>query len=185
MTVIQLGTIEGRRLQFAIQKDEGSMIFEFSIRCPLHANELGSEHGEPGLAHHHDGSGIGYRVSDFFLRRLDGGVGSSTRFRGGRSSLLAGCMPTHSHGPSHYDCDCGKVVQGITHKLFSCILSTLEGYHLGAGGGSESVAVGPVGARLLELLHTWGVRFASLTDMDPAYALDPDAGLKYGRQEME
>jgi len=36
--------------------------------------------------------------------------------------------------------------------------------------------------RLLDLLRTQGFRFASLqeAEKDPAYALDPDAGLKYG-----
>jgi peptidoglycan/xylan/chitin deacetylase (PgdA/CDA1 family) len=36
--------------------------------------------------------------------------------------------------------------------------------------------------QLLDLLHTQGFRFASLSDVerDSAYALDPDAGLKYG-----
>ena len=36
--------------------------------------------------------------------------------------------------------------------------------------------------QLLDLLHTQGFRFASLLDVerDPAYSLDPDAGLKYG-----
>lgn len=36
--------------------------------------------------------------------------------------------------------------------------------------------------QLLDLLRTQGFRFASLPDVekDPAYALDPDAGLKYG-----
>ena len=36
--------------------------------------------------------------------------------------------------------------------------------------------------QLLDLLHTQGFRFASLPDVekDPAYSLDPDAGLKYG-----
>jgi peptidoglycan/xylan/chitin deacetylase (PgdA/CDA1 family) len=36
--------------------------------------------------------------------------------------------------------------------------------------------------RLLDLLRTQGFRFASLQEVekDPAYALDPDAGLKYG-----
>lgn len=36
--------------------------------------------------------------------------------------------------------------------------------------------------QLLDLLHTQGFRFASLQEVekDPAYSLDPDAGLKYG-----
>jgi hypothetical protein len=36
--------------------------------------------------------------------------------------------------------------------------------------------------QLLDLLRTHGFRFASLPDVekDPAYVLDPDAGLKYG-----
>jgi peptidoglycan/xylan/chitin deacetylase (PgdA/CDA1 family) len=36
--------------------------------------------------------------------------------------------------------------------------------------------------RLLDLLRTQGFRFASISEVekDPAYALDPDAGLKYG-----
>jgi hypothetical protein len=90
MAVIQLGAIERWRRKFAIQKNEGRVVFEFSVRGPLHADEFGGENREPRLAHHDHGPGIGYRIANFALRRLVGGVGNSACLRGARSGLLTG-----------------------------------------------------------------------------------------------
>jgi hypothetical protein len=97
--------------QAAIEEDEGSVVFEFAVGGPLHADELRGEHGEAGVAQGDDGFGVGDRVGG-----LVGGVGRVGRKRGNDGWRLGGacqrrglCRTTDT--PSDCEPEYGKMMQ--------------------------------------------------------------------------
>ena len=60
---------KSRHRQTAIEKHKRSVIFEFAVGSPLHANELRREYGEARVVERDDCLGIGDRICDGFVLR--------------------------------------------------------------------------------------------------------------------
>ncbi len=108
LTRVRHFVFEPRHRQAPIEKHERSVILKLAVRRPLHADQLGREHGKPRFAQGYNGSGVGQRI----------GRGSSDFLRCGGAvcclSVRSGRQPKR---PSDCESHCGKVFQRHAHRF--------------------------------------------------------------------